>query len=526
MSYYQVLGVKGVLEAQMDNLVQIKPKNYISRSAVLTFKACDYKGFLTFLFEGHGLSPEKQSLELLIGTVFHRGRQHLLEHCRTHHPDGKFDDQCIDEAVEVARELWVEELGKKSLWLHSGEEARLSDIIAEQECLFEGLIRAWAIRRLPQILEEYDILEVEQEEVFENFSPLVTWLGKADALYKRKSDGAIIVDSAKTASTYPEVTERNILHDMQGISEWVAVEDRLKRWWEDCQRYFSVLQDSISTEIDISNWPSWMQEKWNKDIGTAIQFFHWMISLLEPPKVYAVQYDFALKGQRRKENYDDPAADYVQNSFLCHPWKKDSLVTFNLSGSIGTTGDEYMWLRQPAKGRLPKEWRRINIWEDIGIKTWVEMLARGNVQPQFGDPFLITKDEFGKMTAGVLYTPPLVIRTEFEKAEWLISTKFFAEKIYEYRDIVLEYEFAIQFAESEVELAARIKAYEEHLWRLFPKNTLSCHDFYGKDCQFVVHCHEMLGLQELEQSGYFSVRDPHHEVEKQSFVEKGFLSDE
>lgn len=486
-------------------LVQIKPKNYISRSAVLTFKVCDYKGFLTYLYEGHGLDSEKASLELLIGSCFHRGRQHLLEHCRVHHPDGKFDDQCIDEAVEKAYELWREELSKRSLGLHKGEEDRLDEVIAEQECLFEGLIRAWALRRLPQILEEYDILEVEQEEVFENFSPLVTWLGKADAMYRRKSDGAIILDSAKTASTYPEVTERNILHDMQGISEWVAANDRLKRYWEDCKRW--MIPDH---EEEL---PQWMQDKKEQDLESAVEYFKWMRDLDSPPQVHAVQYDFAIKGQRRKESYTDPAAEYTQQSFLCHPYKKDSLVSFTTSGTIAQGTDEYKW--KVSAGKQPKGWRKINIWEDIGVKSWVEMLARGFVQPELGDPFLIERDDEGKLTSGILYTPPLVVRTEFELAEWLISTKFFAERIFQYLELL--------------KIAAEngtVTEYEQTLWKLFPKNTLSCHDFYGRDCQFVVHCHEMQSLQELEQAGYFVPRIPHHDAEKEEFAKKGLIQDD
>lgn len=511
-----------------NNLVQIKSRNYISRSAILTFKVCDYKGFLTFLFEGYGLDSEKISLDLLIGTVFHRGRQHLLEHCRIHHPDGKFDDQCIDEAVEKAYETWRKELEKKEPWLHSGEQDRLAEIIYEQECLFEGLIRAWAIRRLPQILAEYDILEVEQEEVYEGFSPIVTWLGKADAMYRRKSDGKIILDSAKTASMFPEVAERNILHDMQGISEWVAANDRLERWWRDTQaikgnvfHWFRTISDEYAFDDQV---PEWFIEKIKKDEKSAVEYWEWLMNLSEPPQVYAVQYDFALKGQRRRDNPKDKMSPYNQQTFLCHPYKKDSLVTFTNLGNIGQSADEYKWKVNP--GKQPKGWEKINIWEDIGIKTWVEMLATGQVQPELGDPFLIQYDEDGNIISGILHTPPLVVRTEFELAEWKISTRFYAERIFQYKDILDSFSKDWLYNDVESPTAEKIKQYEEHLWMLFPKNTLSCHSYYGKDCQYVVHCHELMSLQELEQSGYFSRRIPHHDEEKEYFIEKGFIQDE
>lgn len=504
--------------------IQIKPRNYISRSTVLTFKACDYKGFLQYLFEGYGLDSEKISLDLLNGTVFHRGRQYLLEHCRVHHPDGNFDEQCVDEAVAAAREVWEEELNKKEPWLHKGEQDRMVEILLEQECLWEGLIRAWAARRLPQILEQYNILEVEQEEVFENFSPIVTWLGKADAMYREKSTGRIILDSAKTASTFPEVTERNILHDMQGLSEWVAANDRLKRYWEDIQKLdVTAIADALLMGMIRTDLPEWVQEKISKDIPSAVSYFEWLKSLSEPPQVYAVQYDFALKGQRRRDNPKDKMSPYSQQSFLCHPYKKDGLITFTMAGSVGSGADEYKWKVNP--GRQPAGWNKINIWEDIGIKAWVEMLAKGMVQPELGDPFLCSVDDEGNLSSGVLHTPPLVIRNEFELKEWETSTRFYAERIFSYKEVLDSILNRFNNVDEGFD-TEQIREYEETLWALFPKNTLSCHDFYGRDCQFVVHCHEMMGLQELEQSGYFSRRIPHHDEEKKMFIEKGFIQDE
>jgi hypothetical protein len=50
---------------------------------------------------------------------------------------------------------------------------------------------------LKSFLEEYEVLEVEKEEVFDSFSPIVTWLGKADGLLRRKSDNELIILSFK-----------------------------------------------------------------------------------------------------------------------------------------------------------------------------------------------------------------------------------------------------------------------------------------------------------------------------------------
>ena len=171
---------------------------FTSRTAILSYKTCAYKRFLQYHLEGAGFVGGLISLDLLVGTVVHRGLQHLLEHCRKHKEDESLTEACIDEAVEKAREVWKDTLSNQGLYLHSGEEDRLDWIIPEQESLWEGLIRAFAIRRLPDILEEYEILEVEHEEVSTEFSQIVTLLGKADGLFLRKKDNALIILSCSS----------------------------------------------------------------------------------------------------------------------------------------------------------------------------------------------------------------------------------------------------------------------------------------------------------------------------------------
>jgi hypothetical protein len=57
----------------------------------------------------------------------------------------------------------------------------------------------------------------------------------------------------------------------------------------------------------------------------------------------------------------------------------------------------------------------------------------------------------------------------------------------------------------------------------FPKNTQSCHNFYGGDCTFVDVCHSNQTIEEGLENGFFSSRIPHHELEEKDFKEKGKL---
>lgn len=482
-----------------ENLIQItKERSFVSRSAILEHFVCPYKHYLTYWAHGTGLHPARQSLDLLIGSTIHRGLQHLFEHCRVEHPDGNFEEACVDEAVEVARDLWREELSKRPLGLKSSAEYdRLDWIIAEQECLFEGLIRAFAIHKLPGILEEYEILEVEKEEVFEGFSNYITFLGKADGLFLRKRDNALVVLSIKTTSQYADVTTRDILHDMQGVSESYLVQERLERWW------------NIIRESDCRIVP----EECNEDV-----FRHLILCNNNPPKILGVQYEYLVKGQRRKNTYDESAPEeYFQQSFLCHPMKFDAVRKILLGkGGSSLNPAEYKW--KWGKGRQPKGWDKCDIWNDIGIKTWVEMLATGQVQPELGHPF-----------DNILFTPDLIVRGEDEIKEWLVSTRYKAEQIRNYVDIITTKSDgldAIYKFTDQAEVDRFTTDLQETLWQYFPKNTLSCHDFYGNDCQYVRHCHELQSIEEMKDAGELIERVPHHELEREILIEKGLIEDE
>lgn len=458
-----------------ENLIQIQPR-YTSRSAVLAHFVCPYKRFITYHAEGTGLVPEYESLDLIIGTVIHRGLQHLFEHCRLHKDGETLSEACLDEAVAEAYKTWHEILAIKQIALHSGEEERLAWILAEQECLFEGLIKAFAIRRLPAILEEYIILEVEKEEVFENFSDIITFLGKADGLFLRKSDNKIVQLSIKTASTYLEVTERNILHDMQGVSEQVCTNDRLLRLWKQVKQFNDYVFEGGN------------------------ELFNLLKHAKEAPKVYAVQYEFLIKGQRKQDPYG--SGIYKQNNFLIHPYKMESMMTIS-GGQIGHSPSDYKTAF--GKGKPPKGWNKIDIWEDIGIKNWIEMLALGKVQP-----------EEGNLLDSLLITPSLILRTEEEMEEWLVSTRFREEEIARHLDEIENLDSRLEENQSKI---------KELTWKYFPKNTLSCHNHFGRDCFAVRHCHEAIDIKMATGAGIFIPRRSHHKAELDQQIEKGLLNE-
>lgn len=481
-------------------------KMFTSRSAALCYQTCARKRFLAYHYGGPGLSTEALDINMLLGSCVHRGLQHLLEHCRLEHPEGDFEDKCIDTAVDFAIELWRDSISEHSLHLYSTEENNRAWVIAEHECLIEGLIRVFAFRRLRNLLEEYEVLEVEHEEVYEEFSPLVTFLGKADGLFRRKIDNKLVILSIKTTSEFANVTMRNILHDMQGCSEWAVIQDRLNRAWIRFNDLYSLAESNTNVEG---------RHSFSVEELSFMQDYKWFLDLRKvqstPPEVYAVQYEHLITGKRRE--YPTGSGFYKRYNFLIHPMAFIPQTGFQLgSMQFVTKSSDYKW--KWGTGKQPKGWETIDIWTDIGIKAWIELLASGKIQPQEGDPFVVKFDEQGKIIAGCLHTSELIIRTPDEIEEWKVSTKFQEE-------IIVKHLNYLNDIAKMCKSTGDWSEYKITLQELFPKITQNCHDYYGKDCQFVPVCH--FGLDLNDSSHIFTPRESHHEAEKLYQIEKGWI---
>lgn len=481
-------------------------KRFTSRTAALTYQVCARKRYYANHYAMHGLSPEAIDLHMETGTAIHRGLQHLFEHCRIHHTDGMFEEQCINEAVNFAIELFRDDISKASISLKDTETNFIDFIIAEHECLIEGLIRCFALKRLPTLLEEYEIIEVENDMIYYEFSDKALWQSKADAEFLTKDySKGVIICSLKTASEYAENTIRNLLTDMQGNSEWMAVQAKLDRdfeWY--CKKVGNPFGIGSSDEVIGSAF-----DDEHSNIIRWHHYFDWCIANKQKPKVYAVQYEHLITGSWK--DYNNSGLRKRQN-FLVHPYKFEIPSTYNVfSGAIAhqvVDPSHYKWKGQ--QGRQPKGWNKINIWEDIGIKDWIEMLASGMVQAEDGNPL----DE-------LIITSELIFRDKNDGAqlkEWLISTRYQEERI------IADLEIMEQLAAYAIK-TGNWQRYDIALMQLFRKETDRCWDYYGKHCAFVNVCHQGSNIGDLIAANYYTIRKPHHSSETEYFKNKGFIKE-
>ena len=94
----------------------------------------------------------------------------------------------------------------------------------------------WCLVRLPALLEQYRVVEVETEEQltilredFDGPPYEIRFLSRPDAILERRTDGALVILSFKTTSQANTMWLENFKTDQQTISEVLPVEARLGR---------------------------------------------------------------------------------------------------------------------------------------------------------------------------------------------------------------------------------------------------------------------------------------------------------
>ncbi len=307
---------------------------YTDRSRTLEYQECPRARYWMYEHAGRGVVPVRVNIPLSTGAAMHEGLAALIS--------GKDADAAAAAAVA---DYDSEVLGR-GLQVEANEV--LEYVYGEQKALVEALVRAYAIYRLPRLLEQYEVLEVEREDVVPllysvDGRPLV-WMSRADALLRNKENDTLEVMSFKSAARWDTRQESAANHDMQGLSEAFAIEARLKR------------------------------------------------------DIYAIRMEFLLKGDRRENS----EGIYAQESPLIRAYKK------NLPWPAEP---EYAWsyywhcsaphpMRKskwyptgqcPGDGRKHKisdDFESISVWtEDVlgGVKGWVEKLGENSIQPEAGD---------------------------------------------------------------------------------------------------------------------------------------------
>jgi hypothetical protein len=181
----------------------------IDRSRVEAREECPRLRFLGYDFDGDGLDSEEASLPLLSGIAMHAAFARLLA------------GQPLEAIVESVISDYVAEINARGLY---GLEVTKT-IIKEQSALLEGMLRVWAVVRMPIILDEYDVVSIEQTWDWE-LSPGLVQRIRMDVILRRKDDGLLFIFDFKTMKYPSELFEKQKEHDLQTCLYVQALKER------------------------------------------------------------------------------------------------------------------------------------------------------------------------------------------------------------------------------------------------------------------------------------------------------------
>ncbi len=371
-----------------------------------------------------GVSPAKQSRDLLIGIGVHVGMGWLLDS----HPE---DVYALRHAVDEAVGTYWNDVNKRGLALRAPTPDIYDFFCQEGAALVEGLIRMAAIRILPSLLARYDVVDVEREERLE-LAPRLIFQVRPDALLRERDTGDLAILSWKTAGEYGAAKEDEFRHDAQGLSETLAVEARIA-----------------------------------------------------PERISWVQMVFLLKGARRKDTRVEGRK--INYSPLTRAWM--------LEGPVRQWAWSYEVPKEkkdgtPYMGKLGGDWRGVSVWDNYpgGTKAWIDALAAGEVQPEWGDPL-----------AQCYAVPEPWPRSERDMQDWLVETEFQEVSLAELASIA-----------TERRENAGAEGCRSFLNCHFPKTRAICGNRWGHPCVYEQLCYGPDHVAEDPLNNGYRLREPHH----------------
>jgi hypothetical protein len=352
------------------------------------------------------------------------------------------------------------------------EQFRVSQ---EQLGLMEGMVWAYWHYAYPLLVKDYEIVEVEIEEPPQQLTATdlttVFMQGRTDAVLRSRYDGKLYAYSLKTAKGWDIRKSNEGEVDMQGLTE------------------------------------PWLMEK----------------RLGEP--IAGVKMEYIIKGERKR----DSKGWMTQYSPLIRGWidinttMKESTIPQGvdvtdlvMAGAISEDygenplGKSVYWRweytdieKQKSKRLHYRNQEPLLVWGDMSpfsIEEWVDMLARGEIQPE--------AEESADALSTQFVLPPPYRRSQAKLDSWETRASFEEHRLARGRELV--------------NISIEKGLYEEaslQLDRYYPMYTHSCN--YPTKCKYWNLCHrssEPAAMVDPIVTGDFVWRQPHHEGEIEEFT--------
>jgi len=522
------------------------------RSRILSFQRCARSRWYEYHQDGLGIRSARLPLPLAVGLSVHRGLESMLRDAMNLPGAVVQIPRAVEDAAVIAAladfathaaalsldttELAAQTAGvdlvalgdpaamdqqSRAILDQVGRAQREYDryLAAEQAALVEGMVRAYARRRLRPLLEQFEVLEVEREGEWKlaewgqmNRSCAVDpntypenelwFMSRPDALLRERDSNELYLLSYKTAASWDVRKARDAEHDMQGLSEGVEVERRLAEWWSALHPDDAVVKHRGMYE------------------QIPQRMVDYLTPLASPPRILAVRYEYLLKGDRW---IDKPLTSRLgievrsQRSPLVRGYLNQGMaagdeqwnVSWDYHKEDGTTSKLY-W----------KSWQSAPVWESMPVARWIDMLDE-TAMATVADADASGQDarELGwksdAQTTGFLSTHPL--------DDVFVPPVTVFRNDDDLRDMVEQIEaqeVGVAQAVAQVD-AATDEGERRHLMNVhFPMHRQKCE--YPSTCAFVKLCYGGADIRKDPLgSGQYVVREPNHVFEKESANAKG-----
>jgi len=289
------------------------------------------------------------------------------------------------------------------------------------------------------------------------------------------------------ASYYQERTDRTFNLSLQTITEvWAA------------QEYFRRVGKMLNQFGSYANKKVTLNDK-------RLQLQKFIDKYMPKPsdRIFGTRHCFLIKGGKAKGGEDE----WMSQSPLVRGYRMptdytgtDKQYAYAHSAKYPNSGNK------SGFGRLGNKWEPFNVWEEMGVRKWISMLASKVVDHETHEEIPEIQPECGDILKQQVVTPPETFAKQEEIGSTLVQiTKQEVELKYAYRECVNDY------------------TYGKDLDRFFPQHRHSC--LFPTTCEFLPICYgqdwkgDPVPTQVREDpigSGLFTWRVAHHEQERKA----------
>jgi hypothetical protein len=341
---------------KLDNLV------YRSRSEGVDRLDCRRLRLLGDDLDGTGYRQKAGSVPLLSGDAFHRGISTLVGHHSgiktVDLPSGiTILDYTVERIISDYRDEVIES-GVRNL-----DEEHVRFTIEEQQTMLEGMLRGWEHYRLPLILEEYEIVETEQQWLWQ-LGPGIYVPLRQDFNARRRDDGMLYIFDAK-GIPYGDSDTWQSKHEYS----------------DQTSLYITALEERTGEPVGGMIYEGLVRGQWKKETAKNSPYHGRKIQM----SAYCYGYGNLDYGPSRENNWEGVQAGYTNR----------------------------------------KGWEKFRVKDHFDVTEWLEVLKRDEVLPELFITMIPTNPapEFRQRIRRQRYLNEARYQDDLDKFEQLLETK-------------------------------------------------------------------------------------------------------